>query len=150
MSGARLAVDVGAVRIGVARCDADQLLTVPVSTVPAGEASLGEVARLALEYGVAVVYVGLPLSLSGEHTASTDAAEAWASRFAALTGADVRMLDERLSTRTAQGQLRQSGRSTRTSRDVIDQVAASVLLKQALEIERRTGSPAGVKVEVDR
>ncbi|HSI27069.1 MAG TPA: Holliday junction resolvase RuvX, partial [Aeromicrobium sp.] len=55
----------------------------------------------------------------------------------------VRLVDERMSTMAAEGQLRASGRSGRKKRAVIDQVAATVILQSALDIERAQGIAAG-------
>ena len=151
--GVRLGIDVGRSRIGVARCDADGLLAVPVETVarvaeaPDG-ADVARIAALAAEFGASAIVVGLPLSLSGAETASTDDARAFAARLAsAVPTAPVRLVDERLSTVSAQSALHRSGRSTRGSRAVIDQVAAVVILQHAIDSERSAGTPAGVLLE---
>jgi putative Holliday junction resolvase len=144
MHGARLGVDVGTARIGVARCDAQQLLTVPVATIAAGPHSVAEVTALAHECGATVVYVGLPVALSGNSTASTLMAQEWANEFSKHSGIPTYLVDERLTTSSAGAALRQAGKTTRDSRFIVDQVAASVLLEQALTIEKRSGGPAGV------
>lgn len=149
MTGTRLGVDVGSVRIGVARCDAAQILTVPVETVPQGDGSVARVAVLAREWGAGVVYVGLPLSLNGGDTPSTASARAWARALASDPELQVQLVDERLSTKAAERSLREAGRSSKASRGVIDQAAAIVLLGHALEIEKRTGQLAGEHVEGD-
>lgn len=151
--GVRLGIDVGRSRIGVARCDADGLLAVPVETVARsgegeGSADIDRIAALASEHGAIALVVGLPLSLSGAGTASTDDARAFAERLAAaVPTAPVRLVDERLSTVTAQSALHRSGRSTRGSRAVIDQVAAVVILQHAIDSERSSGTPAGTPLE---
>ncbi|WP_414708055.1 Holliday junction resolvase RuvX [Rathayibacter festucae] len=151
--GVRLGIDVGRSRIGVARCDADGLLAVPVETVgrvaeaPDGS-DVARIAALAAEFGASAIVVGLPLSLSGAETASTDDARAFAARLAsAVPTAPVRLVDERLSTVSAQSALHRSGRSTRGSRAVIDQVAAVVILQHAIDSERSSGTPAGSALE---
>lgn len=141
--GARIGVDVGTARVGVARCDPDGLLAVPVETVPRTEAAARRVAELAAEHDALEILVGLPIALSGGRTASTDDARAFAGAVAAASGRPVRLVDERLSTVSAHAALRQSGRSQRSSRRIVDQVAAVVLLQQAIDIEKSTGSPAG-------
>lgn len=150
--GVRLGIDVGRSRIGVARCDADGLLAVPVETVARsaeGEgADIARLAALAAEHGATAIVVGLPLSLSGAETASTDDARVFAERLAAaVPSAPVRLVDERLSTVTAQSALHRSGRTTRGSRAVIDQVAAVVILQHAIDSERSSGTPAGAALE---
>lgn len=141
--GVRLGVDVGKARVGVARCDRDGLLAVPVETVARSEASAGRIAELAAEYDAFEVLVGLPISLSGNETASTDDARTFAAELAGATRLPIRMVDERLSTVSAHAALRGSGRSQRSSRKIVDQVAAVVLLQQAIDVEKSTGTPAG-------
>ena len=65
-----------------------------------------------------------------------------------MTPVVVRTVDERLSTVSAQRGLHEAGRSTRTSRAVVDQAAAVVIVQHALDAERATGEPAGAVVEV--
>jgi putative Holliday junction resolvase len=131
--GARLGIDVGRARVGVARCDPDGLLATPVETVPR-------------DYAAAARIVGLPLNLRGEDTASTADAREFAAALAAASGLPVRLVDERLSTVSAHAALRDSGRSQRSSRSIVDQVAAVVLLQQALDVEKSTGRPPGSAV----
>jgi putative Holliday junction resolvase len=145
----RIGVDVGKARIGVARCDPHALLATPVATVPRGDGDLATIARVASEFEATEVVVGLPLSLSGARTASTDDAVAFAGKLAAQVGLPVRLVDERLSTVTAQQALRASGRNSRNSRPVIDQVAAVIILQHALDFERSAGTPPGELVDPD-
>ena len=144
--GVRLGIDVGKARIGVARCDPDGLLAVPVETVPRNEASIARIAALADEYDAFELLVGLPVSLSGGDTASTDDARSFAAELGSATGRAVRMVDERLSTVSAHAALRGAGRSQRSSRRIVDQVAAVVLLQQAIDVEKGTRTPAGALI----
>lgn len=143
--GVRLGVDVGRARIGVARCDADGMLAVPVETVPRDDASIARIVDISGEYEPIEVVVGLPLNMRGEDTASTtDAREFAAEIRAALPRTPVRLVDERLSTVSAHTALRQSGRSQKRSRGVVDQVAAVVFLQHAVDTEKATGRAPGV------
>ena len=58
-------------------------------------------------------------------------------------GAAVRLVDERLSTVSAQHALRAAGRSTRSQRPVVDQVAAVIILQHAIDTERASGVEPG-------
>lgn len=141
-SGRRLGVDVGRARIGVAVCDRDGLLATPVETVRRHEATdLRRIREIADEYDVFEVVVGLPLSMSGGDTASTEDARVFAARIAEHR--PVRLVDERLSTVTAQRGLHQAGKNTKKSRAVIDQAAAVIILQHALDHERSAGAPPG-------
>ena len=141
--GVRLGVDVGTARVGVARCDPDGLLAVPIETVPRSERAATRIAELAAEYEAIEILVGLPVALSGGETASTDDARGFAAQVAAASGRVVRLVDERLSTVSAHAALRQSGRSQKSSRRIVDQIAAVVLLQQAIDVEKSTGNPTG-------
>lgn len=147
--GVRLGIDVGKARVGVSRCDPDGMLAVPVETVPRTEESLTRIAELAREYEPIEFVVGLPVNLQGTDTASTADAREFAAGLRGLTGIPVRLMDERLSTVTAHAALRSSGRSQRKSRNIVDQVAAVVLLQHAIDTEKSTGVPAGFVVPTD-
>jgi len=141
-SGRRLGVDVGRARIGVAVCDRDGLLATPVETVARKEPTdVRRILELAEEYDVLEIVVGLPLSMSGGDTPSTADARAFAERLAAHR--PVRLVDERLSTVTAQRGLHQAGKNTKKSRAVIDQAAAVIILQHALDHERASSAPPG-------
>ena len=147
--GARLGIDVGKVRIGVARSDPDGMLAVPVETVPRSETAVARILELADEYSAVELLVGLPISMSGGETASTADARDFAQLLANAASVPLRMVDERLSTVSAHQALRSSGRSQRSSRSIVDQVAAVVLLQQALDVEKHTGSPPGTSLQPD-
>lgn len=147
--GVRIGVDVGKARIGVARSDPSGLIATPVVTVARaadGDADVREILAAATEHDAIEIVVGLPLSLSGGRTPSTDDAERFAERIAAASPLPVRLVDERLSTVSAQSALSASGRNTRKSRPVIDQVAAVIILQHALDSERAGGSAPGTVV----
>jgi len=144
--GVRLAIDVGSQRIGIARCDQDQILAVPVATLVRDGQHFAEILRLANEHKVELIYVGNPISLKGSVTKSTQDAVDFALDLAIKTELPIRLVDERLSTVTAQTNLRSAGKSTRTSRKVIDQVAAVIILDHALAIEKAKGTLAGEPV----
>jgi putative Holliday junction resolvase len=149
-TGVRVGIDVGTVRIGVARSDFHGMLATPVETVPRQKgpaaADLSRIVAIVAELDAVEVIVGLPLALSGRHTASTDDAVGFADALAVALAVPVRLVDERLSTVSAQAALRTSGRSTRTQRPVVDQVAATIILQHALDTERASGNPAGAPV----
>lgn len=141
--GVRLGVDVGMARVGVARCDPDGMLAVPVETVPRSEQTLARLAEIAAEYDPLEFVVGLPVNMQGADTPSTADAREFAADLQQLTGVSVRLVDERLSTVSAHAALRSSGRTQKNSRSIVDQVAAVVLLQHAIDTEKSTGSPAG-------
>jgi putative holliday junction resolvase len=147
--GVRLGVDVGKARVGIASCDREGLLATPVATLARADADARSFRLLVEEHGAVEIVVGLPLSLSGGDTASTTDARELAASIAAWVDVPVRLVDERLSTVSAQRALHASGRRTKGSRHVIDQVAAVIILQNALDLERSSGRPPGVQVDPD-
>lgn len=149
--GVRLGVDVGRVRVGVARSDPHGMLALPVETVTRGDHAVAAIVAHAVDFDAVEIVVGLPLSLSGGDTASTEDAREFAARLAVAAGSlasprNVRLVDERLSTVSAQQALRSAGRTVKNSRSVVDQVAAVIILQHALDAERAGGRPPGVIV----
>ncbi|MDO4791112.1 MAG: Holliday junction resolvase RuvX [Buchananella hordeovulneris] len=150
--GVRLAFDVGTVRTGVARCDADAIMAVPLVTLTPthDDALIFSALDLIEEWDPVEILVGDPKHMSGKPSNSSARALWLAKELAGETRVPVRMVDERLTTVTATGQLHDSGRSTRTQRAVVDQVAATVLLEHALASERANGTPPGRLIKQTR
>ena len=149
-SGRRLAIDVGKVRIGVAASDFHGILASGLATVKRNESledSITEISKLIQEVEPIEIYVGLPVSMSGDHSASTKDAIAFARSLENLEVAPIRFIDERLTTVTAANALRQSGRDSKSGRSIIDQIAATIILEQALEIEKNSGNQPGKSIE---
>ena len=147
--GVVLAVDVGKVRVGIARCDQARVLALPEATLARDEHTIDRIADLAREYGATTIIVGYPLTLQGESGIAAIQAQEFAEHLASIADCEVRLLDERLTTRQAHRGMQAAGRSQRRSRAVIDQAAAVILLNHALDSERATGTPAGRRVNVE-
>jgi len=147
--GVRLGLDVGAVRVGVARSDLDGLLATPVETVTGDEqAQLRRILEIVRELEPVALVVGLPRQLSGGEGQAAAVARGYARRLAReCAPVPVRLVDERLTTVSAHQALHRSGRPGRRHRSVVDQVAAVMILQAALDQERRTGHPAGELVD---
>ena len=148
--GVRVAIDVGSARVGVAASDPDGTLAFPVTVLKRdrrGHRDLDEIVTVVRERDAIAVFVGLPQTLRGRDSSSTTDARTYAAALAArLTPVPVLLVDERLSTVSAQRKLHATGRDTKQSRSVIDAAAAVVVLESALDRERHTGAPAGEQV----
>lgn len=146
--GVRLGVDVGSVRVGIATSDAEGVLATPVGTKARADTDHEQsVADLVAEREAIEVVVGLPRSLSGEEGAAAQEARSYAAALAArVPGVAVRLVDERLTTVDAHRALHASGRAGRRHREVVDQVAAVLILQAALDAERASGRPPGEQI----
>jgi putative Holliday junction resolvase len=135
----KIAVDVGLARIGVA-ISVDSL-AIPHSVIGQGQTAIAELVDIYNEKHAECIYVGLPLSLRGGHTASTRMAIDFAELIA-LQGIPVRLIDERLTSKTAQQSLRQAGKNAKQQKAIIDASAACLILEFALASEKH-GELAG-------
>lgn len=146
--GVRLGIDPGDARIGVARSDPSGFLATPVETVPRGRGDLRRIAAILAEEEAVEVVVGLPRSLSGREGPAAAKTREFAARLAArVAPVPVRLVDERLTTVSAEAMLRDRGRKGTKRRAVVDQAAAVVILQHALDTERATGAAPGEIVE---
>ncbi len=149
--GVRLGVDVGTVRVGLAVSDPSGLVASPVETLARDVAASSDIARIvteARERDAVEVVVGLPLSMSGREGPAAVAARGYAAAIARrVAPTPVRLVDERLSTVSAHQALHAAGRRGRRQRQVVDQVAAVIVLQQALDAERLSGRAPGALVE---
>jgi putative Holliday junction resolvase len=144
--GVRLGVDVGQVRVGVAKCDPDGILASPVVTVPRDQETgddatpkdMTELARLVAEHEATEVVVGLPVALNGREGVAAGHVRAYADRLAAvLAPVPVLMTDERMSTVVASRRLSERGVRGKRQRAVVDQAAAVEILQGWLDARRR-------------
>jgi putative holliday junction resolvase len=143
-SGVRVAVDVGDARIGVAVSDPDGLLAVPLETVRRGAGDLDRLAEIVQEHHALEVVVGLPTSMSGrEGPAAAKVRQSAQEIGDRVAPVPVRLVDERMTTVTAERVLRDRGKKGAKRRAVVDQAAAVVILQYALDSERATGSAPG-------
>jgi len=148
--GVRLGIDPGDARVGVARSDPTGFLATPVETLRRGKGDLAAIARLVREDEAVEVVVGLPRSLSGGEGPAAAKVRAYAARLAGrVAPVPVRLVDERLTTVSAEAMLRDRGRKGQQRRAVVDQAAAVMILQHALDTERATGVPPGQPVERD-
>ena len=136
-----LGVDVGERRIGLALSDPSGTLATPLDTLaPAGgldarvAAVAGVVGRLAREEdGLAAVVVGWPLALDGSPHAQTARVEAFVAALRRRIALPVRLQDERLTSREAEGRLALREKNWRRRRGRLDAAAAAVILQEHLD-----------------
>ena len=154
-SGRRLAIDVGKVRIGIAVSDVHAILASSVATVkrlPDLNLTV-DVIFDALKQNdidldsVLELYVGLPTNLKGLNTESTEDSLLVAKTLSEHLPFEVRLVDERLTTVSAAVALRASGINSKKGRNVIDQVAATLILEHAMELEKSSGKKPGPEPE---
>ncbi|WP_342024491.1 Holliday junction resolvase RuvX [Arthrobacter citreus] len=152
--GVKLGVDVGLVRVGLAVSDPDGLLAMPVKTLKRDAKKNSDIrvlVREAADRGAVEVFVGLPRSMRGTETASTQMARDYAQLLLAElersgSGIPVTLVDERLTTVSAHRSLHEAGLNSKDHRRVVDQAAAVAILQQAIDMQRSLGRDVGEPV----
>ena len=137
-----LALDVGNRRIGVAISDALGITAQPLLTIHRTtlRADLKSIARLVRRHEITTILIGLPVHASGAASPQSEKTEAFAEALrahlaeASPTPPALELLDERHTTAEAHNLLgpRHSASDRAARRDIIDQVAATLLLESWL------------------
>ncbi len=130
-----LGLDFGGRRIGVALSDPGAIIAQPLETLIVNGIAdaVGQVCRIIGEHGVVAVVVGLPLSLSGRESGTTEEVRKFAERLRTACPIAVYFEDERLSSRQAEMILHSHGKKIKGNKEKIDRISAAVILQSYLD-----------------
>jgi putative holliday junction resolvase len=129
--GTVLAFDFGTRRIGVAVGEMMLASARPLTTisVEANDARFAAIDKLINEWRPAQLVVGLPLSLDGEAHEMTDRCRRFARQLEGRFRLPVVLVDERLTSTSADERLREQGRDWKSRKASVDAEAAAILLQ---------------------
>ena len=132
-----LALDYGDKRIGVAISDPLGITAQPVAVIQKNEADidgLAELKKIMARYeGIEEILVGLPKKMSGEAGPQVEKVNKYVALLKENLDLEIRTLDERLSTVSAEKSLISAGLSRKKRRQVIDKTAATFILQGYLD-----------------
>jgi putative Holliday junction resolvase len=129
-----LGIDLGDARIGVAGSDDLGMLAHPLETIPATKGKpVARILEIAAARGAGTIVVGMPRNMDGTYGPAAEKSKLFIEDLRAHTALRVVAWDERLSTVAAQRSLRESGKTAREQKGVIDQVAAQIILQSWLD-----------------
>ena len=136
LPGRALGVDLGSRRIGLALSDASRTIASPLEVLrrsgsePTDHAAI---AAVAAEHAVTCIVVGLPLTMAGTTGSAAHGVLAEVGRMRAAIPVPIEVHDERLTTKTADGLMREAHLTAQARRRLVDKVAAAVLLQAWLD-----------------
>ncbi len=131
-----LGIDLGSVRIGVAVAPGDVSVAVPHEVLERSDERAEDhraLAGMVADMGAEVAVIGLPTSLDGSEGPAAAAVRAEADEIAAVLQVPVVLHDERYTTVIAERMLAERGVRGSARREVIDKVAAAVILQSWLD-----------------
>ncbi len=137
-----LGLDVGTVRIGLAISDETGLVARALKTLTrqSWKKDLDAIVLLIEEYQVAKIVVGNPFNMDGSRGAMGDLVDGFVEKLQTLTSLPIELFDERLSSSAAERVLIESGMQRARRKQVIDQLAAVVILQNFLDRENTLAS----------
>ncbi len=137
-----MAVDYGAVRTGLAVCDKTEFLASPVGVINERDFSqtMLKVSYAASEYGVEEIIVGHPLNMDGSTGEKAELCQTFVKGLQKLVEIPVRLWDERQTTVQATTYLNASNVRGQKRKDVIDQVAATIILESYLAFRKNNAA----------
>lgn len=130
-----LGLDIGSVRVGVAVSDPTGAVASPLAVLDARalRSDPAPLVRIAADYGVESLVVGMPLTLSGDEGPQAVETRAAAARFSEAIGVELHYQDERNSSIEAKRTMRAAGLSEKEQRGAVDKVAAAIMLQAWLD-----------------
>lgn len=134
--GARLiGIDLGTKTLGLALSDVTRSIASGLTTLPRTRfaADAGRLLALAAEHGIGGFVIGLPFNLDGSQGPRAQATRAFARNLGKLTPVPILLWDERLTTAAAERVLLEADASRKRRAQVIDKVAATLILQSALD-----------------
>ncbi len=133
--GRVMALDIGDKRIGIALSDPMKIIASPFDTLKRVEikGDINKIVKMIEENDVETVVCGLPKKLDNTDSLQTVKAREFADTLREKTAAKVVMTDERLTTVSAERVLLEADVSRGKRREVIDKLAAAVILQSYLE-----------------
>jgi len=133
-----LAIDFGARNMGLAVTDELGMTAQGLPTYRRSNKKndFDHLRRLIKHYGIGEIVMGLPLRMSGEEGIQAEKVQAFAEELRARFKLPVHLFDERLTSVEANRVLRETDMSGRRRAEVVDQLAAVLILEAFLERRR--------------
>ena len=136
-----LGIDYGEKRIGLALSDEMEMTARGLSVIErrSKKADLEAIAAAVSEHAVGAIVVGYPLRLDGTAGIQCDKVDRFIAALRDVVSVPVIAWDETLSTKEAEGLMREAGVKRKKKRGMVDRIAAAVILQDYLNRKSRRG-----------
>ena len=133
-----MAVDYGDARTGLAACDRTEFLASPIGVIQEYnfDNTVKKVSYAVQEYAVQMVVVGHPLNMDGTAGERAQKCALFAEKLKALVDVPVVLWDERSTTVSAHQVLNETNTRGKKRKEVVDAVAATIILESYLKYRR--------------
>jgi putative Holliday junction resolvase len=140
-----MGIDLGDKRVGIAVSDELGITAQAVKTLQRHglDALVNDVIEIIRDKEVSRVVVGLPLNMNGSEGPRAEGARAFAARLEEAAKVPCTLWDERLTTRAAERLLIEGEVSRKKRRNVVDQLAAQLILQGFLDSEHAAQTGEG-------
>lgn len=135
-----LAIDLGLSRTGIAISDDLEMMAIPLKTIKQKNKDklLNEIAELVKVYDIDKIILGLPVNMDGSEGESAKNARLFSEKLFAITGLEVILQDERVTTVLAHSYLNNADVKKKKKKDVVDTVSAVIILQNYLDFKKNT------------
>ncbi len=126
-----LGIDYGTKRVGLAIGNTNLKIATPFKTIDYDnyDKLIIELKKTIEDNNIELILMGLPVKLSGKEGESVKNAKALGEKIKSVIEIEVVYFDERYSTKTAQSVLIDANVSRQKRKDVIDKLAATIILQ---------------------
>lgn len=130
-----IGIDAGTTTLGLALSDVTRTIASAMKTIRRTKfaADAAELLAIVREHDVAGLVLGLPINLDGSEGPRAQSARAMARNLNRLSPLPILLWDERLSTAAAERMLIAADQSRKRRAEVIDKLAATLILQGALD-----------------
>ncbi len=140
-----LGLDLGTRTIGLALSDVGYIIATPLETIARTKLKpdLEKLTRIIADQGVGALVLGLPINMDGSEGRRCQATRQFAADLLKALDIPLAFWDERLSTFAAEAALLDADVSRKRRAEVIDKVAAAVILQACLDFLAASGEGSG-------
>lgn len=139
-----MSVDFGDSRTGIAMCDKSEYLASPVTVIfeKAFDRCIEKTAELAVNLNAELIVVGFPKNMNNTVGERAEKCTLFGERLKEITGIEVVMWDERCTTVSAHNYLNEVNVRGKKRKNVVDAVAAVIILESYMAFRKNTGRQA--------